>query len=300
MAQWRVRMSARAQAGCSLKAATGSSEHGRAMSERAVSLAQWAVVGHGPTPTSAARRAHAVSVRAAPPPEREQAQWRIRVCAHAQTDCSFEAAAGTSEHGIAPREAFRWCSGHPKGMDRLQPAQSGARVPQAHVLRLLLRESSRWRHRVFAHANTGYSSEAAADTSEHGRAPRERAVLVAQWASMGHGRTPASTARRARATSARAALSSVREHMVACSRVRTRERRLPLRRSRLARQSTTVHRGRGPSRWRSKLRTNASRLQPARHGALTPQAHVLRLLPRESERSGAIPCAHMRKQAARW
>ena len=43
-----------------------------------------------------------VSARATPPSHRERARWRDRVCAHAQTGCSSEAAAGTSEHGLAP------------------------------------------------------------------------------------------------------------------------------------------------------------------------------------------------------
>ena len=223
------------------------SEHGITPRGRDLSLVQLSSEGHGSATSSAARRMHDASAHAAPPPEREIAQWRFRVCAHAQAGCSLDSVAGTSEYGISPREAFRWCSGHPNGMDRLQPARCGARAPQAHVLRFLLRESARWRVREFAHANTGYSLEAAAGTLEHGRASREGGVLMAQWAFVGHGLTPASTAGRARAESVRAATPPVRQVMVARSRVHTRERRLPLRRPRLARQSTAVHRGRGPS-----------------------------------------------------
>ena len=66
-------------------------------------------------------------------------------------------------------------------MDRLQPARRGARTAQVRVLRLLPRESARWRVRVCTHANAGCSLlEAAAGTSEHGRAPKERAVSLAQ------------------------------------------------------------------------------------------------------------------------
>ena len=82
-AQWRDRVWAHAQAGCSLKVAADTSEHGLAPKERGSLLVQWSFLGYGPTTTSAARRARAASVRAAPPPERERAQWRDRVWAHA-------------------------------------------------------------------------------------------------------------------------------------------------------------------------------------------------------------------------
>ena len=55
------------------------SEHGRAPSEGGVSLAQFAFVRYGPTPTSAARRAHFASARAAYPPEGERAVARMYV-----------------------------------------------------------------------------------------------------------------------------------------------------------------------------------------------------------------------------
>ena len=64
---------------CSLEAAAGMSEHGRAPSEGGVSLAQFAFVRYGPTPTSAARRAHFASARAAYPPEGERAVARMYV-----------------------------------------------------------------------------------------------------------------------------------------------------------------------------------------------------------------------------
>ena len=85
----------------------------------------------------------------------------------------------------------RWHSGLPQSMHRLQPARRGARTAQVRVLRLLPRESARWRFRVCAHANAGCSLfEAAAGTSEHGLAPKERAVSLAQWAFIGQGPTP--------------------------------------------------------------------------------------------------------------
>ena len=72
--------------------------------EKAVSLAQWASIGQGPTPTSAARRAHAASARAAAPPKRESERGIAFSCSHAQNSCLLEAAAGTLERGRAPRE----------------------------------------------------------------------------------------------------------------------------------------------------------------------------------------------------
>ena len=153
-AWWRFRVCAHANIGCSLEAVASTSEHGRAPMERAVSLAQWAFVRHGPTPTSAAPRASTASARAPLPPERE------RVVAH---------------FPVHTRE------------------------------RPML-------------------VEAAAGKSEHGRAPKERAVSLAQWPSKRHGPTPTDTERRARAASARAAPPHEIEHAVARSHVRTRER----------------------------------------------------------------------------
>ena len=91
IAQWRDRVCAHAQDGCSLEAAAGTSEHGFAPKERALSLVQCPSIRHESNTTSAARRASASSARAAPPPERERAQWRDRVWAHAQAGCSLEA-----------------------------------------------------------------------------------------------------------------------------------------------------------------------------------------------------------------
>ena len=138
------------------------------------SLVQCPSIGPGPTTTSAARRARAESVLAAPPPEIERAQWRDRVCAHTQAGCLMEAAAGTWERGSSAlyrrREASRWRSGLSKGMGRLQPARRGAlprrkrawctssRERASAVARLRLRtRASRlcWRPRL-AHRSTAF------------------------------------------------------------------------------------------------------------------------------------------------
>ena len=55
----------------------------------------------------------------------------------------------------------------------------------------------------------------------------------------------------------------------------------------LARGSTAFHRRRAASRSCSALSQGVERPQPARRGARARQARVLRLLPRESQRSGA-------------
>ena len=71
--------------------------------ERGLSLVQWPSKGHGSTTTSATRRARAASARDAPPPERCKRSGAI-ACAHTRKWAVLEAAAGTSEHGVAPKE----------------------------------------------------------------------------------------------------------------------------------------------------------------------------------------------------
>ena len=78
------------------------------------------------------------------------------------------------------------------------------------------------------------------------------------------------------------------------SRVLVGRRRPPL-----ARRSAALHRGRKASRWCSTLSYDMGRLQPARHGVHASQAHVLRLLPTDSQRGGALAGA-TRKPGARW
>ena len=70
-------------------------------------------------------------------------------------------------------------------------------------------------------------------------------------------------------------------------------------RLRLARGSTVLHRRREASRWCNALPKGMDRLQPTRRGACALQARLLRLLPREIKRSGAIACAHTRKRVVR-
>ena len=103
----------------------------------------WPFIGHEPTTTSAARRAHAASSRAAPPPEIERAQWRARAC-HVDAGSFFEATAGTSYHGRAPKErGFRllqWAFAvrGPTTTNAARRAQQ-----QSRMLRLHLRDTER-------------------------------------------------------------------------------------------------------------------------------------------------------------
>ena len=174
---------------------------------------------------------------------RERARVGAFACAHTRTPASRTrpqlARPGTPVHRGKgpPRCRIR----RPWGVSRLQSARRGAHTLRARVLRLLPRESARWRVCVCAHANAGCFLEAAAGTSEHGRAPRERAFWLARWPSIeygstltsaaqllliGHRTAPISAARRAHDASARAAPPPERECAVARLRVRTRERRL--------------------------------------------------------------------------
>ena len=97
--RWCVRVCAHANAGCLSEAAAGASEHSRAPSERAVSLAQRIFQRREQTPTSVAQRARRNHVRCVTSLSRESTRWRVRVCAHAHARCLSEAAAATPEHG---------------------------------------------------------------------------------------------------------------------------------------------------------------------------------------------------------
>ena len=132
-----------------------------------------------------------------------------------------------SKHGRTPTErAVPLAQCASIGYGPTPTSTEGARTSQARVLRLLLRESVRWRDRVCAHANSVCSLETAAGMSEHGHAPMERNVKLAQWAFMGYGTTPTTAAGRAHVASACAAPPPEGERAVLRSRVRTHELRL--------------------------------------------------------------------------
>ena len=134
---------------------------------------------HGPTTTSAARRARAASSSAAPPPERQRAQARLR-CATRGAGLALEAAAGTSHHGRAPKE--RGLSpvqclyvamtdhnqrGTARARSKLECCASSPETASAGAPALVTR-------------GAGLALEAAAGTSHHGRAPKERGLSPAQ------------------------------------------------------------------------------------------------------------------------
>ena len=158
---------------------------------------------------------------------RESTRWRVRVCARANAGCSLQAAAGTLEHGDGPREGgvslAQWVLKR-RGPTSISAAQR-ARAACARAASPLSRELAVARSRVRKRERR-LLPEAAAVTSEHGHAPRERAVSLAQWICKRHGPTSTSAAQRTHAACARAASPLEREHAVAHSHVRTRERRL--------------------------------------------------------------------------
>ena len=201
----------------------------------------------------------------------------------------------TVQEGRGPS---RWRSGLSKAMVRLQPALRGARAPQVRVVRLFPRECVRWRVRVCAHANAGCSLEAVDGTSEQGRAPRERAVSLAQCASIGHGLTPTSATEYARAASARAAPPPSSERAQWRARALSRESGLRV-------GGRGWHVGARPCieggwillvRWPSV--GNGSTLTSAAWHARASKAHVLCLLPTESQRSSAIALCHTKADCA--
>ena len=152
---------------------------------------------------------------------------------------------------------------------------------------------------VCAHANAGYSLEATAGTSNHGLAPRERAISLGQWAFKGYGPTPISAARRAHAASARGAPPPERERAVARSRVRTGERRVPVGGHgwHVGARPCSEGEGRlGGAVGFHRVWTDINQRGAAR--ALRKRAWCASS--RERACVGAFACAHTRTPAARW
>ena len=159
-AQWRYFPCAHAQVSCSLEAAAGMSEHGRAPSERAVSLAQCASAGYVPTPTSAAGRAHVASARAGPRPKRERARG-AQVRYTRKPPREVKARAGTWEHGLAQQERRLHAPEAPFHSSWSECRQSGAaraRVGSARAGPRPKRERAQWRARAL-HAQATSPSE---------------------------------------------------------------------------------------------------------------------------------------------
>ena len=150
----------------------------------------------------AQRGARAASARAAPRPERNRAHWGLR---HARRGACLVLEAGASTPSTVvhrKREASRCYSAlcHRACTDSSQRACAAS----ARAAPPPKRKRAQWRLR---HARRGacLALEAAADTSEHGRAPKERGLSLMQCAAIEHGPNPTSAERRARAARSRAA-----------------------------------------------------------------------------------------------
>ena len=153
---------------------------------------------------------------------RESTRWRVRVCAHSNAVGGHDgwhvrARPCTEEEGrVAGAVNFREAE-----TDSNQ--RGAARASRKRTCCASCRERARGGAFACMHTRTALEATTA-DTSEHGRAPRKRAVSLAQWASVRQEPTPTNAAQRAHAASARAAPPPEREHAVTHSCVRTRER----------------------------------------------------------------------------
>ena len=135
--------------------------------------------------------------------------------------------------------------------------------------------------------------------SHHGRAPKMNGVSPLQYRSVRQAPTITSALRRGRAESSRPAPPPERQRAQwrACTCCATADCALE------AAASTSYH-GRARRRKQASRRCGGlllckDRPRPERHGARARQARVLRLLPRDSERSDAPACA-ARPPAERW
>ena len=154
---------------------------------------------HAPTSTSVTRRAHAESLRVAPP----SGQWRLLSC-HANAGCALEVTVHRSHHGLAPKD---------RGLPSVQYS-STARGPTTTCAARRARAASlpippppeiqpaQWR--LFAcHVNAGCALEVTARRSHQGLAPKERGLPPVQCSPTVRGPTTISEARREGAESLR-------------------------------------------------------------------------------------------------
>ena len=141
-------------------AMAGTWEHGLAPKNGGLSLVQCPSIGHGATTASAARRARAASARAAPPPRESQrsgAQARYTRKPTREVD----AAAGTWEHGLAPKKgglSLVQCPSIGHGATTAGAARR-ARAASARAAPPPQREAAQWRTSAL-HAQAGSRSEA--------------------------------------------------------------------------------------------------------------------------------------------
>ena len=178
-AQWRS-FASHANAGCALEGTARTSHHGLAPKERGLPPVQCHSVARGPIVASAARRARAASSGVLPPPEKQPAQWRLRV-GHAKAGCALEVIACKSHHGCAPQERGLPLAQCPAILRRTiaTSAAQRARASSSRVLPPPESQPAQWRLRT-CHANSGSPLEAAAGTSYHGLAPKERCLSPVQ------------------------------------------------------------------------------------------------------------------------
>ena len=158
----------------------------------------------GPITASAARRAHAARLRVLPPPERQPAQWRLRV-GYAKAGGVLEVAALTSRHGLAPKERGLspvQCPSIPRRPKNTTSAARRASVASSRVLPPSERQPGQWRARA-CRAKAGCVLEATARTSHHGLAQKEIGLPPVQCPSIARMAIAASAAWRARAASSR-------------------------------------------------------------------------------------------------
>ena len=119
--------------------------------------------------------------RVAPPPERQTAQWRVRV-RHTNAGYALEVTARGSHHGLVFKE---------RGFPLVQclfivrkpistSASRHARAMVAYFANSCERQPPQWRLRA-CHANAGYALEVTARTSRHGLAPKETGLSPVQY-----------------------------------------------------------------------------------------------------------------------
>ena len=159
----------------------GACHLGLAQNKTGFSLLQCPSIGHEPTTTSAARRARAANALATPPPERERAQWRNRVCAHAGRlpvgDRGWYVGTRpcTEERGLS---LVQWPSkGHGSTTTSATRRARAASARDAPPPERCKRSGAI----ACAHTRKWAVLEAAAGTSEHGVAPKERGHSLVQW-----------------------------------------------------------------------------------------------------------------------
>ena len=188
-----------------VEAAAGMWEHGLAPKEGGLSLVQCPSTRHRATTTGAVRgaRARQARMRRLLPRERQRNGAQAR-CPR-KPPHEFYAAAGTWEHGLAPKKggfSLVLCP----SIGRLATAAGavrGARTWQPRVLRLLSKERQRSGAQARYTRKPVREVDAAAGTWEHSFAPKKGGLSLVQCHFTCYGVTTAGAVRGARARQAR-------------------------------------------------------------------------------------------------